>query len=479
LARNLLRPGFVTRRRRRGTSSLQEGLCLALFFALSCASPVDYTGKVRSGARSSVALERAGHTFALGAQASERLIEQAAPANGRSSLERMLGVETALTGRPLVASNSVHLLVDGPAAYKALFAAIAHARNHVHLETYILADDEIGRRLGDLLVARRKHGVSVRILYDGIGSAGTSAAFLDHLRSAGIEIQAFHPLDPLQDPKIWELDNRDHRKLAIVDGRVGFTGGMNISDVYARSSLSAPRGVPDLHSRWRDTQIRIEGPAVAELQKLFLAHWREAAPGRASPRPRASYFPTLEPRGNDLVRIVASAGGGDRYEIYNAYLAAVEHARERIWVTQAYFIPGERFVGALQTAARRGVDVRLLVPGLSDHATTLAASRSYYSELLEAGARVFERSDAMVHAKTAVIDGVWSTVGSSNLDDRSFLHNDEANAVVIGRSFGAQMERLFAADLGRAHEVDGEAWARRSIGERMHEELSRLFAYWI
>jgi cardiolipin synthase len=267
--------------------------------------------------------------------------------------------------------------------------------------------------------------------------------------------------------------------LLIVDGRIGFTGGMNVSGVYGKSSFSTPKPQPSLTDGWRDTHVRIDGPAVAELQRLFLRQWAEVRPGDQPTGDTEKYFPRLRRQGDALVRIIASEGGDDKYEIYEAYLAAIEHAQRRVWVTQAYFAPNEEMLDALEDAAERGVDVRVLVPGFTNEAIVLNASRAEYSDLLEAGVRIYERDDAMVHAKTAVVDGVWSTVGSSNFDYMSFLHNNEANAVIVSRSFGREMEDLYFFDMHHAREIDPEAWDDRPIGSRFVEKLSRLFNYWI
>ena len=421
-----------------------------------------------------VSVEAAGEP--LSPAQGERLIERAAAVDDSTLLERVLAVEEALTKSPLVAGNAIELLVDGPDTYEAMFDAISKAEHHVHLETYILADDEVGQQLADILIDRRKHGVAVRIIYDWYGSMNTSAEFIETLEDHGVEVHEFRPADP----RLWRIDNRDHRKILVVDGRVGFTGGMNVSGVYESSSFSAPEPAPSLDGRWRDTHVRIDGPAVAELQKVFLRLWSEEGPeGEQVRHETDEYFPKLEPAGADLVRIIATDGGDEEYEIYEAYMAAIEHARERIWITQAYFAPNDDILEALEDAARRGVDVRVLVPGLTDQSIVLNASRSMYDDLLEAGVHIYERRDAMVHAKTAVIDGVWSTVGSSNFDYRSFLHNHEANAVIISREFGRQMEDLFQVDIDHSVAILREEWENRSWADRIIQDFSRLFTYWI
>jgi cardiolipin synthase len=246
---------------------------------------------------------------------------------------------------------------------------------------------------------------------------------------------------------------------------------------------------------WRDTQIRIEGPAVAEFQRLFFADWeREVGPIRDEAR----YWPTLQPRGGEWVRAVAKRGADvsdlfrnrfvrfvrthvdrHRHAIYASYLAAISESRKRVWITQAYFAPNAEFRDALVRAARRGCDVRLIVPANNDVGLVYYASRHQYAPLLQAGVRIFEYQGTVLHAKTAVVDGVWSTVGSSNLDYQSFVHNDEANATIIGAAFAREMERMFERDLANAHEVTLDAWRERPIRDRMLQALANQLKYWI
>jgi len=410
----------------------------------------------------------------------EHIVEHAVgDKDDEEHLKQLIQAEQAVTQAPLIADNRVTLLVDGPAAYASMFEAIRKAQNHIHLETYILADDEIGRQLADLLLERRAAGVEVKIIYDSVGSMASSPEYFARLRDGGVQIHEFHP--PV-DPRIWLINQRDHRKLLITDGKVAFTGGMNISDVYSSSSSSgkakkkAPAEQGVLESGWRDTQVRVEGPVAAEFQKLFLRTWAESGEPASS---NTVNFPPLEKAGEDLVRVVASDGGENEYDIYKAYLAAIALARDRIWVTQAYFSPDDQFLATLKDASRRGVDVRILLPGFTDSRILFHGSRANYTELLKAGVKLYERTDALLHAKTAVIDGMWSTVGSSNLDYRSFLHNNEVNAVILGRQFGRQMEDLFQVDQGRAHAITLQEWERRPLWERLNERFSSLFEYWL
>lgn len=411
--------------------------------------------------------------------ASRALLRKAGIVGADAVLMGLARVSEEITHEPLVAGNDVRPLVDGPATFDAMIGAISTARHHVHLETFIFDDDEVGNQIASVLIERRRAGVEVRIIYDAIGSRNMSEEFAARLRDAGIALFKYRPLDPMEDLRLWRLNVRDHRKLLIVDGKVAFMGGINISEVYAESSLSIA-GKGEAHNTtdrgWRDTQAMITGPAVHRFQKIFVALWKEHEPGARFDT--ADYYPPTAPQGDILVRAVSSRGGDEEYRIYTVLLAAVAHARSRIWITQAYFAPDDVFLEVLRDAARRGVDVRLLLPGISDAPLVVQASRADYESLLEAGVRIYEHVGSTLHAKTAVVDGVWSTIGSANLDYRSFLHNHELNAVIIDRDFGRAMEKLFEVDLQRSREILLEAWRGRPVMQRVKETLGNLLRYW-
>jgi cardiolipin synthase A/B len=416
-------------------------------------------------------------------------------------IKRVNALETALTGKPLSAGNRVELLRDGPVTHDAQLKAIAGARHHVHLITYILTDDTVGQDYLKALLDRRRAGVEVRLMFDSVGGRTVGEPFLDQLAKAGIEVRQFGPMDPTKSKgKDMTLTRRHHRKLLIVDGRVAFTGGVNISDEYRASSadtskIAAAKAAGKL-TGWRDTHVRIDGPGVAQFQQMFFESWALVG----DPIKRAdAYWPRLARKGDELVRGVNQQGNdiqhvalqqitgltdsakerASKHAIYGSYLAAIASARQRIWITQAYFIPNDEFMDALLAAAKRGVEIRMLVPGNSDIQMMVRASRFHYAPLLEAGGHIYEYEGPVLHAKTAVIDGVWATVGSSNLDFRSFIHNDEANAIILGHAFGEKMEAMFNEDLQRAKEITREQWARRSWSERFNQRMAVLFEYWI
>ena len=393
----------------------------------------------------------------------------------RSRARALANVIQAETGTPLVRGNRTRLLIDGPSTYEAMLAAVENARDHIHIETYIFADDEVGRRFADALARKRREGVAVRIVYDAIGSIASAREFFAGMAARGIEVAEFRPLGP---SSIWRVNNRDHRKLTVIDGRIAFTGGLNISSTYSKASTSRPGPEQGLSSGWRDTHLEIRGPSVQLLQALFLKTWSRL--GRRLPPATAGLYPDLDEVGDDLVQVVASEGGDEQeFRIYAAYLAAIRSARQRIWISQAYFAPNAEFSDALSAAAARGVDVRIIVPAFTDSALIHHGSRATYEPLLDNGVAIYEHEEALMHAKTAVVDGVWSTVGSSNLDPRSFVHNNELNAAVVSADLARDMEVMFQRDLESSRRIDPQAWKARPTHERIKELLSSLLAYWL
>jgi cardiolipin synthase A/B len=397
---------------------------------------------------------------------------------GGDVLDRHVVLEEAIAGAPLSAGNDVTLLHDGPATYGAMFEAIGSARDHVNIELYIFEADEIGKRFADLLIRKRGEGVAVNVIYDSVGSIDTPPEFFRRLSAAGIQLLEFNPLNPLQLRKGWRINHRDHRKIVIVDGELAFTGGINISDVYSRGSSpgSARARRSGRPTGWRDTNVRIAGPAVAGLQELFLASWDKQ---KGEPLPPRNWFPQLKPQGKHLVRVIGSSPDDAAAATYLTLVSAIAHAERFVHLTMAYFVPDRQMLDVLMDAARRGVDVKLILPSHSDFWAVFHAGRSRYSELIEAGVSIHERQVALLHAKTAVIDGVWSTVGSSNMDWRSFLHNDEVNAVILGSDFAGEMEAMFRRDLANSVRIDSEQWARRGLGNRLKEQAARIWQYWL
>ena len=388
-------------------------------------------------------------------------------------LDKQITLEQTIVGSPLVVGNRVTLLQDGPATYQAMFAAIAKAKDHINVESYIIEDGEVGQQFAALLLERQAHGVQVNLIYDSVGALGTNKMFFDRLTQGGIQVIEFNPVNPLTTNRSWAPNHRDHRKLLVVDGHTAFLGGINISSVYSAGSFFRHRKkVNRPTSGWRDTDIEIDGPVVGEFQKLFMQTW-QTQHGQALVE--KNYFPVISPQGKEIVRAIGSSPDDPYSQIYLTLISAITNAEKQVYITNAYFVPDPQLIKALLDAAARGVDVRLILPSHSDSATVFYAGRSHYSELLEGGVKVYERRGAVLHAKTALVDGVWSCVGSSNLDWRSALDNDEINAVILGREFGQQMLTAFAGDLAASDAIELENWKRRPLLLRLKEQAARLW----
>jgi cardiolipin synthase len=392
-------------------------------------------------------------------------------------LDRHLALEQAISDSPLLTGNKVTLLQDGPATYAAMFAAIGAARDHINMETYILEDDEVGRQFAGALIAKQRQGVQVNLIYDSVGTIGTPEEFFQPLVDAGVKVLEFNPVNPLTAKAGWDVNQRDHRKLLIVDGKVALLGGINISSVYSSGSSVRRRSTGTNGKQpWRDTHLQIDGPAVAELQKLFIETWDKQKGETLAQR---AYFPPLQPVGNEVVHAIGSSPDDAYSLIYATLISAINSAEREVLLTNAYFVPDPQLVASLKDAVARGVDVKLILPARTDSALVFHAGRSHYSELLQGGIKIYERKNALLHAKTALIDGVWSTVGSTNLDWRSFLHNQELNAVVLGAEFGQRMRKAFDEDVAQSQQITLEEWDRRSLDLHVKEMFGRLWQYWL
>jgi cardiolipin synthase A/B len=384
-------------------------------------------------------------------------------------LDKQIALEQGIVGSPLVMGNKVTLLQDGPATYQAMFAAIRKAKDHINVESYIIEDDEVGRQFADLLLEQQGKGVQVNLIYDSFGGFATPKAYFDRLREGGVRVLEFNPAMT----KPWTLNNRDHRKLLVVDGHTAFLGGINISSVYSSgSSVRRNEGPADPTIGWRDTDVQIEGPVVAEFQKLFMQTWDKQD---GKPLAQKNYFPVLAPKGKDIVRAIGSTPDDPFSLIYLTLISAITNAEKQVYITNAYFVPDPQLLKALLDAAGRGVDVRLILPSQSDSKSAFHAGRSHYSKLLVGGVKIYERRGALLHVKAAIVDGVWSCVGSSNLDWRSALDNDEVNAVILGREFAQQMQAAYAGDIAASDAIDLETWEGRSLLLRMREWTARLW----
>jgi cardiolipin synthase len=356
--------------------------------------------------------------------------------------------------------NRFEVYCDGEQATRAMLAAVEGAREEVLVEFYIFTDDSTGKRFAEVLTAAARRGVRVHVLADAIGSFATAAAFWKQMKADGIEVHLFHRLFP----DLWWQAFRDHRKILVVDRRVGFTGGMNIADEYSSFTPRRKRTKPDA---MRDTHVRVEGPVAWDLAVVFAEGWDHVG-GKTLPV-------TPEPPGTGgpaPALVLDSRPGRGHRETAAALAAIVGAARESVWLTNAYFAPGHAAAAILGHAAARGVDVRLLLPGRSDVALLRHAGHGYYSRLLRKGVRIFEYQRALLHAKTLVADGHVSVVGSTNLDFRSFQFNSECNVVVLDDEVGAKLVAAYETDLADSREIELAAWGQRGSMHRLGDRLA-------
>jgi cardiolipin synthase A/B len=363
--------------------------------------------------------------------------------------------------------NRVELLRDGLAAFPAMLDAIKNAREQVLLEMYWFDSDSIGRRFAAELAAAAGRGVEVAVLYDAFGSIGTDPAMFAELREAGASVLEFGPLAPWRQRfRFGRLTRRDHRKLLLVDAELGFTGGLNIADAWRSLDETGGGG-------WRDDVVRVEGPAVRDLRQIMLEAWQLAGGKpftRCAGRPSIPYQP-----GSQDITVLGQSAFRARREISRAYIAQLYHAKRRAYIRNAYFVPDRSVRRALKQAAARGVDVRVLMPGTSDVELVRHASRATWGTLLRSGVRLFEWQGGILHAKSAVVDGRWSTVGTYNLDYLSLRTNLEVNVSISNEEFGAAMESSFLEDLRGSSEVDRRAFRFRPLGERLLELIAYRF----
>jgi cardiolipin synthase A/B len=391
-----------------------------------------------------------------------------------SLLVRQSKILEVLNGAPATPGNNSRILLDGPQTWQAIWGAIEAAKHHVHIESFIFEELDFNSKLSDLLIARRKAGVDIRIIYDSVGSSSTPAPFLQSLSDKGVALCEFNPIH-LFGGRLLKVNHRDHRKIVIVDGKVGFTGGINFHSVYrSGSAMQILTRMPTIDEGWRDTHVELRGSSVQDLQNLFLGTWAKQNCGAT---PTENMYPVIESDGPHSVAIVGSSPDNNLSHMYLLLTASISYAKESVWITTAYFVPDPNTINSLKAAAKRGVDVRLLLPGITDSALAFHAGRSHYEELLGAGVKIFEQRDVLLHAKTIVVDGVWSSIGSSNFDWRSFCHNDEVNAVFLGENFGIQMRKVFEHDLSLAHEVTLEQWRKRGPTVKFREWLALKFDY--
>lgn len=358
--------------------------------------------------------------------------------------------------------NTVTLITEGDDFFARIISAIEGAEKSINLETYIFSSDQLGLLIAEKLATRAAQGVEVNVVYDSVGSIGASSQMFNMMRNSGVEIIEYHPFVPWR--RYWGISFRDHRKILVIDGRKAFIGGINIGKEYAGEKFSG--------GNWRDTHIMIEGPAVSDIQFFFMENWYRNGGAVMNGR---LYFPELKKAGQMLLMILCTNSRKKVKPVHQSYISAMQNSRKTVYITNAYFIPDAKIYRSLVKAAERGVDVRLILPGVSDIPFVKYASRYLYKRYIRKGIRIYEYAESILHAKTAVIDGIWSTVGSSNLDRRSFRKNLEMNAVILDQNFGEKMEQVFMNDIGKSKEIILENFEKRRAFEFFMEWLCYRF----
>lgn len=376
--------------------------------------------------------------------------------------ERVINFFARLTLAFPFKNNRIEILSEGSDFFLNLLHDIGQAQSHIHLITYIFTDDALGRLVADALIDKAREGVEVRVIYDDVGSWETSNRFFERLRGAGVDVVSFMPVRfPAFTGKV---NYRNHRKIAVIDGRVGFIGGMNIADRYVRGTE---------WGSWRDTHFRVEGSGAAGLQVSFLSDWSATTKQHIT---GADYFPQSERHTDNILQIVPSGPFGQWRALLQADSYAVSNARRRIWIQTPYYLPSDVLNTALQVAALAGVDVRLMLPARSDSKIVDLASHSYLDDMMKAGVKILFYKPGFLHSKLLIIDDMLTVIGSANMDFRSFEHNFEINAFVYDPEFTARMDAVFRDDASHCHALTPGEWFNRPRPRRWAESLMRVFS---
>lgn len=364
---------------------------------------------------------------------------------------------------PLTLKNKVTVLKNGEEKFKALINDLKQAENHIHLEYYIFRDDHIGTEIIDILCKKASNNVTVRMSVDDVGSSISNQS-KKRLKQSGVELYSFMPV--LFAGFTGKMNYRNHRKIAIIDGKIGYVGGINISDNYINTKTTT--------NYWRDTHLKVEGEAVSSLQIHFLTNWEFVSEQEI--KVAKSLFPEVECDTNLAVQIAASGPDTDWANIMEAIFTAITTAENYVYITTPYFIPNDQIITALQVAAKSGIDVRLLIPKTSDSSTAKHATNSYLETLLEAEVKIYRYTKGFIHAKTMVVDDVFSSVGTSNMDYRSFNINFEINALIYNETKSKELKSQFLEDIKDSEEITLTQWQNRSGLDKIKESYSRLLA---
>ncbi|MCD8072734.1 MAG: cardiolipin synthase [Alistipes sp.] len=388
------------------------------------------------------------------------LMVRSSIADNRDVITLLLNTNKSL----LTMRNRVKILNNGKQTFSELLTALRNAKSSIHIEYYIFENDRIGKKFSKILMDKAREGVEVRFIYDDVGSWGLGRKFLRNLKKAGVQVGCFMPVAfPWLTSRV---NYRNHRKIVVVDGVVGFTGGINIAERYLRRGR---KGI------WRDTHLKVEGESVAMLQAIFATDWYFVS-GKKRIGISEKYFPKTRITDETPVQIATSGPDSDWASIMQAFFAAITRAQKHIYISSPYFLPNQAILTALKIAALSGIDVRIIIPSRSDSKIVYWATRSYISELMEAGIKVYLYCKGFNHSKVIIIDSLFSSVGTANMDIRSFEDNFEVTAIMYDRTIAKQLEESFMQDIGHCIQVTPEMWEQRSNLHSVYESLARLLS---
>ena len=393
----------------------------------------------------------------------DKVIDENVPSLYSVADPQFVRTMSVMLGPALLPGNRARALVNGDQIFPDMLQAIRRAQKSITFEMYIYWKGSIGEQFTQALAERARSGVKVHVMVDALGSQKIEESVIGRLRDAGAQVKLYNPV---RWDTIARMNNRTHRKIMVIDGAVGYTGGAGIGDEWSGNAQDA--------AHWRDTHFRLEGPAVAQMQAAFMENWIEVT-GEVLHGP--DYFPALGAAGSELAQFMVSSPGGGSESAQLLYLMSIAAARRSIQLSAAYFVPDDNEVRQFIEARRRGVQVRIIVPGpVTDSAVVRRASRSTWGELLRAGVEIYEYQPTFYHVKVMTVDGLWVTVGSTNFDSRSFSTNDEANLNVYDREFARHQERIFEQDLASSRRITLEEWERRPFSEKLWEHLMGLLS---
>ncbi len=441
----------------------------------SCAVIPDHEHALANIDPQSKKLEVVGANTALSPEKVARALQKLSPDEEiRVSLESHLKIEQAISDNHLFADNALTLLFNGEATFSHMKQLISRAEKNIHLEYFTFEDVDLGGvTLKALLLKKLAQGVKVHLIYDAMGSQQTPVELFETLKNAGAKITVFHPLTS---GNLAQLNQRDHRKIMVVDGKVAIIGGINLSKTYqSKGSFKLLKKEPadTENAVWRDTDMLIEGPVLGDIQRAFLEHWDPE-----QPLDQTDFFPQLSRKGSQFARVITTSATKRKNTdspYYLALLSAIEHAENRIMLNAAYFVPTDAQLQALIRAANRGVHVQLLLPSFSDSTLSIHVQRSRYHDLLANHIDIYEMQDQFLHAKAVTIDGVWSVIGSSNFDYRSAGINAEIDLVALGREVSKALEDRFQEDVKGAKKIELAEWKKRGLIDRIKQLSARVF----